>query len=112
MNSTYGCQVIPGVCPDGTICDSNADCKHVGSYSFRCKCKMGWAGDGFFCGLDRDLDGWSDYKLNCTDTRCKMDNCPVVPNSGQEDADGDGIGDACDPDADNDGILNDPVRKR
>lgn len=60
------------------------------------------------CAPDSDLDGWPDHSLNCTgkSVRCKTDNCIFIPNSGQEDADNDGIGDSCDPDADNDGILN------
>lgn len=46
--------------------------------------------------VDRDLDGIDD--LN--------DNCINHPNSDQLDSDGDGIGDACEPDINGDGILD------
>ena len=35
-----------------------------------------------------------------------QDNCPSIPNSGQEDNDGDGEGDGCDDDDDNDKIKD------
>lgn len=106
MNITSGCNAIPGMCPDGTLCDKNAICKHSEGSQFRCVCRIGFSGDGQFCAPDSDLDGWPDHALNCTDLHCKADNCIFIPNSGQEDSDHDMIGDACDPDADNDGVLN------
>lgn len=109
-NQTVGCHeksMSTVICPDGCICHQDAYCvKRKGMIKYECQCKIGWAGDGKLCNLDGDLDGWPDFALGCADVRCRADNCPQIPNSGQEDTDHDGLGDACDPDADNDGITN------
>uniref|UniRef100_A0A4W5MEE1 Thrombospondin 4b n=1 Tax=Hucho hucho TaxID=62062 RepID=A0A4W5MEE1_9TELE len=87
-------------------CDVNAQCIQERDGSITCQCGIGWAGNGYLCGKDTDIDGYPDEKLKCKNMVCKKDNCMRVPNSGQEDADEDGQGDACDDDADGDGILN------
>uniref|UniRef100_A0AAQ5Z5N0 Cartilage oligomeric matrix protein n=1 Tax=Amphiprion ocellaris TaxID=80972 RepID=A0AAQ5Z5N0_AMPOC len=95
------------VCKDINECDgsNNGGCVE-NSVCMNTPCGVGWAGNGYLCGPDTDIDGFPDDKLDCPERNCNKDNCLTVPNSGQEDADSDGIGDACDEDADGDGILN------
>ncbi|XP_041695718.1 thrombospondin-4-like isoform X2 [Coregonus clupeaformis] len=87
-------------------CHASGECIVQRDRKIVCQCGVGWAGNGYFCGSDIDIDGFPDEKLECTERNCAKDNCLTVPNSGQEDADKDGKGDACDEDADGDGILN------
>jgi syndecan 4 len=87
-------------------CHDNALCTTTGLGQFKCKCKTGFTGNGVYCGKDSDLDGFPDERLFCVDPVCYKDNCPNKPNSGQENQDGDGFGDACDDDIDDDGWVN------
>ncbi|XP_061527718.1 thrombospondin-4a [Phycodurus eques] len=102
-----GCQGTR-LCPNGqpNPCDANAECVVQRDGSISCVCGVGWAGNGYNCGKDTDIDAYPDDNLNCPGNNCNKDNCVFVPNSGQEDADRDGMGDACDEDADSDGIIN------
>jgi hypothetical protein len=53
-------------------------------------------GDPFGAGPDTDGDGVPD----------SQDNCTVVPNADQRDTNADGYGNLCDPDFNNDGVVN------
>ncbi|XP_070587206.1 thrombospondin-3-like [Erythrolamprus reginae] len=94
--------------PSHNPCDVNGYCLFERNGDVSCSCNVGWAGNGNVCGRDTDIDGYPDEPLPCIDNHkhCAQDNCRLTPNSGQEDADNDGIGDQCDDDADGDGIKN------
>ncbi|XP_052067581.1 uncharacterized protein LOC127706896 isoform X1 [Mytilus californianus] len=87
-------------------CSEFATCIYLGPGEYSCECDIGYTGTGIYCGLDSDLDGHPDKTLPCTDWGCYRDNCRLKPNCGQEDADGDRIGDDCDSDSDNDGTID------
>uniref|UniRef100_A0A4W5MFP6 Thrombospondin 3b n=1 Tax=Hucho hucho TaxID=62062 RepID=A0A4W5MFP6_9TELE len=108
-NQTVGCFLRRSCATLGfNPCDVNAHCVIKGAARVSCECNVGWAGNGHTCGPDTDIDGYPDQPLPCIDNdyHCRADNCVNTPNSGQEDTDGDGIGDQCDEDADGDGIKN------
>lgn len=35
------------------------------------QCNIGWAGNGYVCGKDTDIDAYPDRKLQCQDESCK-----------------------------------------
>jgi hypothetical protein len=79
------------------------------------KLSVEWLGDatigiditlkqGITCGDDPDGDGYANPGHPEYD--CPEDNCPDVFNVCQDDTDDDGQGDACDPDIDDDDVIN------
>lgn len=37
-----------------------------------CQCGVGWAGNGYVCGKDTDIDAYPDLVLPCKDNKCSQ----------------------------------------
>jgi thrombospondin type 3 repeat protein len=85
LNGT-GCSTT-GECPPGLTCCADNTCRNDCSTIGDGGADMGGADADMGTCPDQDGDGVCDA----------ADNCPTVPNPGQYDCDGNGMGDACDP---------------
>lgn len=88
-------------CGDSEVCSTNGYNSNIcidNPYEFGDYC-AGVFGDMVYCTKDSDCN--TEAGEYC------YDNCPEDENPAQRDIDNDGLGDVCDPDSDNDGILDD-----
>ncbi|XP_069988557.1 thrombospondin-1-like [Penaeus vannamei] len=101
MLSTGACDQEP--CFPGVSCNPAVEAPF-----YSCDpCPPGAEGDGVLCKDNCPLVSnplQEDADFDARGDRC--DNCPYIPNPEQKDTDGDFVGDDCDDDIDNDGILN------
>ncbi|KAL1377576.1 hypothetical protein pipiens_016171 [Culex pipiens pipiens] len=69
------------------------------------QCPLGYEGDGVYCSRNPCQQNPC-FEGVGFEPHCGKDNCLWHSNSGQEDANANGVGDACEDDVDSDGVVN------